>query len=447
PPYRVAPARAVAPVEPVWTPPQSWSPLQHPPDGPLPPVPGAAGFDTAAAVGAGPKRRRLRWSAVAVLVLAALIGSAVTVVITRWVGDDDSATAGQPGGVIELRGHRDTVYLAGFSPDGATAFTSGADGRLIVWDARTGAEINRYEDLGAYIAAASFDRSGSTIVAAVDSQLVAIDAIAPGTRPAKVRLDLDLVHVVSTPDDDVIVVGFDPDDYEVGEILRFASVGGERLRRIGSGYPEALAPDGELALVSEYDRTGSTVTHVVDTLTGAETELEQLLEFVFYADFAVFSDDGSKVARILFEYEDEPIALTGIWDTTTGALITELAVPADDHLMLAFDHSGQRLLVVSYGSDFFTTRLELFDANTGERQRTVTSQAVGGFSFSPDDAQIAVATADGTVTLYDTASGHKQRVLEGHAGPIAAIAYSPDGSRLITASNDGTARIWHLTDN
>jgi WD40 repeat protein/tRNA A-37 threonylcarbamoyl transferase component Bud32 len=70
--------------------------------------------------------------------------------------------------------------------------------------------------------------------------------------------------------------------------------------------------------------------------------------------------------------------------------------------------------------------------------------AVTAVAFRPDGGQLASASHDRTVRLWDVATGRPVRTLTGHADVVYGVAYAPDGARLATASWDGTVKVWDV---
>jgi hypothetical protein len=63
-------------------------------------------------------------------------------------------------------------------------------------------------------------------------------------------------------------------------------------------------------------------------------------------------------------------------------------------------------------------------------------------AFSPDGQRLASACLDGTVKVWDAATGKESLTLKGHAGSVYSVAFGPDGQRLASASTDGTVKVW-----
>ncbi|WYZ44541.1 hypothetical protein EsH8_VII_000977 [Colletotrichum jinshuiense] len=65
--------------------------------------------------------------------------------------------------------------------------------------------------------------------------------------------------------------------------------------------------------------------------------------------------------------------------------------------------------------------------------------------FSGDGTQIASASQDNTVKIWDSNTGHCLQTLEGHNHFVNSVAFSGDSMQLASASGDKTVKVWDST--
>ncbi|RUS97406.1 hypothetical protein DSM106972_085090 [Dulcicalothrix desertica PCC 7102] len=65
--------------------------------------------------------------------------------------------------------------------------------------------------------------------------------------------------------------------------------------------------------------------------------------------------------------------------------------------------------------------------------------------FSPDGKILATGHSEGSISLWDSASGQHLIKLQGHFAPIWCINFSPDGKILATGADDKVIKLWDIS--
>lgn len=99
---------------------------------------------------------------------------------------------------------------------------------------------------------------------------------------------------------------------------------------------------------------------------------------------------------------------------------------------------------IASGSDDGT--IKLWDVASGQELKTLnvpSSSTVYSVTFSPDGKTLAASNLS-KIQLWDVASGKSLKILAGHDSFVNSVAFSPDGQVIASASNDKTVKLWNV---
>lgn len=67
-------------------------------------------------------------------------------------------------------------------------------------------------------------------------------------------------------------------------------------------------------------------------------------------------------------------------------------------------------------------------------------------AFSPDDRYVASASSDGSIRVWNTATGECKHTFTGHEADVRAVAWHPNSRTLASCGNDKTIKLWSLDE-
>lgn len=149
-----------------------------------------------------------------------------------------------------------------------------------------------------------------------------------------------------------------------------------------------------------------------------------------------FSPDGKTVVTGGYG------ASVKIWSVITGELIREIKLGARDGAMTpVFSPDGKTLAVGNRNS---TTTL--IDPSDGMVRHTLNKIMSHQLCFDPAGKTIAVTYVDGSLALWDVATGKTVKTAKAWAYELYTVDWSPDGSLLVTGGYHSPVTLWKSAD-
>jgi WD40 repeat protein len=311
-------------------------------------------------------------------------------------------------------GHRADVKFLAFAADGKTLTSGGWDKTIRLWETASGKELRRFDQRGDWLSSGAISANGK------------------------------------------IVAGGMWDNEARRPILRlWEAASGKELRQFGKDQEWAnylaLSPDGRILATNSG---GDEPTRLWETATGKE--LRHLPGEAGHSLMALaFSPDGKTLATAIQHAEDGN-AFVKLWEVATGKELR--CLPSESRYgvrALAFSPDGTVLAAGGYRSgdgkeDGEAFAIKLWAVANGKKLhefRKVNDDRSGVFAvgFSPDGRTLATGEADGSVHLWEVATGKERFRFVGHRSEVGCLTFSVDCKFLASGSSDTTALVWDLT--
>lgn len=388
----------------------------------------------------------------------------------RWTGEPRHVLGRQPGGVREISFSPDSQHLAIVNPQGggvsvwntnaatiifsqpnlrlcAVAFgprgdllaTAASDGKVAVYDARSGALLLVHQDSTSSAFSVRFSPDGKLLAAtnhdgelriwnSGDGELIHLETGA-GNRSLDFSPDGKLLATGGTWEADAGLISvFQLTEKKIEQAAKYYTP-------FGAVANLRFSPDGQwLAIAS-----GDPVVRLVEPLTG-------LQDCQFHAhDLGVlgiaFTPDGREIVTCGL---DQAVRVWKLADVATGTIIRSDAAYIRS---VCFSPDGNRLALAgslnSNSPGRGTKSIQIWQLDTEDGQLglvdefTDLKQWMTSVAFSPDGRQLAAAGDQGRIHVWDVA-GHKTiSEVDAHTGSTNSLCYAPDGLLLVSGGADG----------
>ncbi|KAK7426210.1 hypothetical protein QQZ08_007239 [Neonectria magnoliae] len=158
-----------------------------------------------------------------------------------------------------------------------------------------------------------------------------------------------------------------------------------------------------------------------------------------YASALVFSPTRSLVRELFEKEEPNWITLKPSMESNWNACLQTLEGHGGSVNSVVFSADGQRLASGSYDGT-----VKIWDIATGACIQTLEGHSglVNSVVFSADGQRLASGSGDETVKIWDAATGACVQTLKGHGDLVNSVVFSADGQHLVSGSDDKTVKIW-----
>ncbi len=332
-----------------------------------------------------------------------------------------------------LRGHGGAFlekYAPVFTPDGSRLVSATLEGTVRIWE-MTQVERNVLRGHGGFVYDVAFSPNGEQVASAAWDGTARFWDATTGRQTGLLKHETAVITSVSYSRDGLRLATRERDRGVKLWDVASGKVAHDWPMRAEQGHEPRAAINPAGTLVASGTTSGP--VPLCDAVSGRE--VAQFKGQQHHSTDVAFHPDGGLLACTHTLVRDPPVCL---WGVATGTQVAELHGHTENIFRVAFSIDGKQLASASADKT-----VRLWDPHTHEPLAVIPlGSIVYGVAFNPDGTRLAAGCADGSIRLIDVARREQVAELRGHGDYVHAVAWSPDGTRLVSGSGDTTIRVW-----
>lgn len=324
-----------------------------------------------------------------------------------------------------------------FSKEGHFIVSASNDNVIVIWDARSGKEIMKFEKIlntsyetlldGHFITSLDWNHASQLLDAETLKEIKMSTEFIQGI--SSLVFSDNVKYLISSSEDNTIRL------WEIRSMKKY-----NRIESVDHVSAISFSPDGKFIAAASNEI-------IIIWSTETRKEYLRLVGHKHCVNSVAFSPDGKRiVSSALYD-------TVIVWNAKMGTEQLRIKEGTYKVNSVAFSSDGN-WIVSGTGEedadDIFKLSYDysvlIWNAKTGELYKELRGHSYIAHSavFSPNGKIVVSASSDKTVRVWDVETERELRVLKGHEDNVYSVIVSPDGTKIVSRSDDNTIRVWDV---
>ncbi|EGX50181.1 hypothetical protein AOL_s00076g256 [Orbilia oligospora ATCC 24927] len=324
---------------------------------------------------------------------------------------------------------------------------------IVLWDIVKGTILRVLRPKGASTCALAFSPNGKKLASAVGCEVQLWDTVTGAILRAETQSDAKIRTLSFSPNGKTVGIGGHGIQLWDTEVNTLLQVNGENR---GRATYLSFSPDSKVlvSVIEDEPKVWFWDIAAIDDAVPQEIEVH-----TSGVKLVVVSPDGTMIASM--GYRNETVWL---WDAKTGTalhihqcepgVVKAIRFSPDNRAMVYGTRSGLCVVLAwSLVTGTSTSTFQVLWKAQGHKE------PIKSIAFSPNNKMAASASEDGTIRLWDGATGAALQTFKGHESwayiqatentsgqytGFDCVAFSPDSKTVVSGSRDGTIELWDI---